>query len=183
MNVADLRQHLADLSKLLASSAAKGVASDLTAISDGLAPFRELPLKEFAAFLVRAEAFSRGEVPITPVKKPRSGASGSSTKMQAADSPDVAALVLEVSDLYGRAADPSVTHDAIDSFVKRLSQLNKTGVQAVAQAIELKVPKSKSAKDIISAIHQRIVARKGSTQRAGLLDGPTNDGESKSAPS
>lgn len=173
MNVADLRQHLADLGKLMASSGAKPVAADLAAICDGLAPFEWVSLKDFAAFLVRADAYSRGEVPVVPPKKARKVAGPT----QVAPDVDVEAICREMRDLYDRAADPTTTAAIVDGTIGKLNGLKKDDLIQVAAAIELKVAKSKKAGDIIAAIRQRVIARKGATQRAGLLDRPASGGD------
>src|SRR4051812_6695667 len=110
MNVADLQQHLEDLARLLRSSGAKSVADDLASTCAGLAPFPGATLKEFAAFLIRSEAFSRGEVPIKG--KPAKSAAAPSKTVP----PDVELLARDVREIYDRAADPSVTIDQINAM-------------------------------------------------------------------
>ena len=181
MKVADLQQHLADLGRLLEASGAKTVAADLAAIRDGLGPFRELPLKGFAEFLARAEAYSRGEVPLAPPKGGRSsGSKPASSRAAKTPAPDVGILAREVRELYDRVADPAVTAEQIDALAGRLGGLTKDGLVAVAEVIDLKGMKAKTKPDILGAIRQRFHARKGATQRAGLLDRPavasTSDG-------
>src|SRR5947209_7564307 len=85
MKVADLQQHLADLARLLEVSGAKTVAGDLAAIRDGLAPFRELPLKGFAEFLARADEYRRGGG--VPVKPPKGSGSGKKVAAQGETKP------------------------------------------------------------------------------------------------
>src|SRR5262249_52341953 len=116
MKVGDLQQHLADLGRLLEASGAKAVAADLAAIRDGLAPFRELPLKGFAEFLVRAEAYSRGDVPAKPPKGGRTGAKSAGKSTVKAPPPDAGALAREARELYDRVADPAVTAAQIDAL-------------------------------------------------------------------
>jgi hypothetical protein len=172
MKVADLQQHLADLGRLLEASGARTVAADLAAIHDGLAPFRELPLKGFAEFLTRAEAYRRGgEVPIRPPKG-GSGRRGPETGARKPGPPDVEALAREARDLYERAADPSVTEGKVEDLARRLGGLAKDGLVTVAEATGLKGMKSKKKDDILGVIRQRILSRKGSSQRVGLIDRP-----------
>jgi hypothetical protein len=171
MKVADLQQHLADLARLLEASGARPVAADLAAIREGLAPFRDLPLKGFADFLVRAEAYSRGEVPITPAPGGRRAAPSRPAKSKA-PAGDADALGRETHDLYERAADPAVTPEQIDALAARLGALSKDGLAAVAERIGLKGMKAKSKGAIQEAIRQRIIARKGASQRAGLIERP-----------
>lgn len=184
MNVADLRQHLSDLGRLLATSGAKPVAADLAAISDGLAPFDALPLKQFATFLEKANQFAiNGQVPVSPTKGKSTKAASGGTKPTPAASPDVDAIRRDVLDIYNRAADPSVTEADIDAIVGRIGGLSKEILVSVADAIELRGMKSKSKPVIISTIRQRIIARKGATQRAGLLDRPAASQNTTESPS
>lgn len=170
MKVADLQQHFGDLARLLDASGAKAVASDLTAIERGLHPFRDLPAKEFADFLVRAEAYSRGEVPLVQP----TGKRGSTARPTRAvpSTPNVDALAAEAHDLYEQAASPSVSIEQIDALVAKFGTLSKDGLVIVAERIGLKGMKSKGKGAVQEAIRLRMLSRKGSTQRAGLIDRP-----------
>ena len=180
MKVADLQQHLADLARLLDSAGVKKeVVGDLNAIRDGLSPFRDLPLKGFADFLTRAEAYrSGGEVPVTP---PKAKAARTSAKTAATAAVDVQAVARQVRQLYDQAADLSATEESMEAALSRLEPLDKKGLVAVAEAIELKGVGSKSKPQIAAAIRQRIVAR-GSSQRVGLLDRPAPSSAGSPAP-
>jgi hypothetical protein len=172
MRVADLQRHLADLARLLESAGVKKeVVGDLNAIRDGLAPFLDLPLRGFADFLTRAEAYRRGgEVPVAAPKTTARKAGGRAAA--AGPAVDVQAVARQVRQLYDQAADLSTTEAGIDAVLARLEPLDKKGLVAVADAIELKGVGSKTKPQIVAAIRQRIVARKGSSQRVGLLDRP-----------
>ena len=172
MKVADLQQHLADLGRLLEAAKAPNVVADLAAIREGLAPFREYSLKDFASFLPRAEAFSRGEVPVVAPKRQRTG--GSKTATTPKENPTE--LAREVAQLYEQASSPTVTKERLDAVAARLKPLKKDDLLRVAAGIELKVAKSKTIDFIIEAIHNRILQRKGTTQRAGLIDRPSASG-------
>ncbi len=172
MNVSDLQQILAALGPLLEPFGVKGTSlADLKTIRDGLAPFSQLSLKDFASFLGRAHAYSRGEVPIKP---PRGGGSGA--KPTARTAVDVSAIAMEVRGLYDRASDPATTVEMIEEKTAQLNQLNKESLVIVADAIELRGMKAKKKDDIAAAIRQRIRERKGATQRAGLIDRPSPPG-------
>lgn len=161
MKVSDLQQHLGDLARLLDSSGAKAVAGDLAAVSGALAPFREQSLKAFGEFLIRAEAASRGES-ASPGKR--------TTAKVAAPPTDVAGLLEEVRRLYGSAADPSVTREQIDALAARLSPLKKDDLVQISEAIGMVGSRGKTKDKIQQAIRDRIVARKGASQRAALID-------------
>jgi hypothetical protein len=171
MKVADLHQHFTDLGRLLSASGAKGVAADLAAVCQGLEPFRDFPLKNFAEFLVKAEGYySRGEVPATPTKGGRGGKQRTTGGGAKVAKPDVATLTREVRELYDRAGDPSVTPEQIDEATRRLGGLTKDELAKVAEALEMKGMKSKKKDVIQEAIRQRILARKGTSQRVGMID-------------
>lgn len=167
MKVADLQQHLTDLGRLLGAAGAKGAVGDLAALSDGLGPYRDMPLRKFADFLTRAEAYSRGGVPAARPKGPRGGAARGGGKAAA---PDLGALTAEVRDLYDQAPSPSVTEARIDDVLGRARTLTKPALVALAEAIELMGMKARSKDEILKAIRQRVLARKGTAQRADLID-------------
>jgi hypothetical protein len=183
MKVADLQQHLADLRRLLEASGARaGAVAELVSVNNALAPFRDHSLKDFAAFLVRAEAFSRGEVPVAQPKGRRAGAGAAGGSAAKATATDVGALAREIRALYDRAADPTVTAETINHAAGRLGGLDKAGLVEVAEGIDLKGMKSKTKGGILDAIRQRIISRKGGSQRAGLIDRPETPPQVPGAP-
>ncbi len=174
MNVANLQAYLANLGSCLLASGAKTAAADLEAISEGLQPFRDQPLKGFADFLLRAEAYSRGEVPLTG-KGGR--ASGGAKRAPASSRPaatDVGQVSKAVHDLYERMSDPHVTPEQVEAVLRPLDSLKKEDLLVVAKGIDLTVPKSKTKDQIIDGIRQRLAARQASAQRAGLIDRPAS---------
>jgi hypothetical protein len=62
------------------------------------------------------------------------------------------------------------TEASIDAVLARLGTVDKKGLVTVAEAFELRGVSSKAKAAIVAAIRQRIIARKGSSQRVGLLD-------------
>src|SRR5262245_32557837 len=110
MNVADLQRHLAELRRMLEAAGVKGaVISDLDAIGEGLRPFQQHSLRDFAGFLIRAEAFSRGEVPVTPPKGRRPSATPRPGAKPKSPLADPTTLAQEAKRIYDQAADSSVT--------------------------------------------------------------------------
>jgi hypothetical protein len=172
MKVAELQDYLANLGRCLQASGAKSVAKDLETISQAMVPFRDQSLKVFADFLIRAEAYSRGELPPSG-KAGRGSNRPRSTGKESVDAEGVARMV---RDLYDRVSDPAVTADQIEAGLQPLAKLSKDGLIAVAEAIDLKGMKSKPKNEIIVAINQRLAARKGATHRAGLIDRPNTTG-------
>jgi hypothetical protein len=161
VNVADLQQLLAHVSKLLETAGAKAAPlSELAAFREGLAPFREHTLKKLNELLVQADAAARGEAPPRRAGRRSSGGTGR---------PDAESLVREVKSLYERATDPTVSEADINALAARLAPLMKDDLLSVAASIELKVAKAKTKDHIIGEIRQRILARKSAHQRAHLL--------------
>jgi len=165
VKVADLQQHLSDLSRLLDASGAKQVATDLNAIQAGLTPFREQPLKTFAEFLVRAEAYSRGEVPLVPPKTTRPRTTGARKAKV-----DPAEAVQRLCQLYDRAGDPSVSAEEIETGLQALEELNKDGLLKAADALEIKGLSRKKVQEIREAVRQKVINRRGAAQRASMID-------------
>jgi hypothetical protein len=154
VKVADLQLHLADLARLMQAAGAKEAAAEITAVNDGLSRFRGQSLRELAAALA----------------PPQPGAARPVTPKPLTD--ELEAVAMQAMDVYERAADPSVTAEVIQGLVRRLGTLSKDGVAAVAERIGMKGVRSKSKAANQKAIRERIEARKGSSQRAGLIDRP-----------
>lgn len=170
MKVADLQRHLADLARFLEASGGKSVAGDLIAISEGLTPFATEDLRTFASFLGRADAYCKGgEVPIALPKGRKPAASKASAKASPAD---VSLVAQETQRLYARASDPSLDGEAISATMRKVRGLSKSGMLTVAETIGLAGLGKKKAEDVARAIEQRIQARRGTSQRVGLIDRP-----------
>ncbi len=107
-----------------------------------------------------------------PVTPPKAKAARTSAKTAATAAVDVQAVARQVRQLYDQAADLSATEESMEAALSRLEPLDKKGLVAVAEAIELKGVGSKSKPQIAAAIRQRIVARGVHSQRVGLLDRP-----------
>src|SRR5689334_13739674 len=147
MKVADLQEILAQVSRLLESAGGRG-AAELATFRESLDPFRDLTAKQFANEIQKLLD--------TVQAKPKSARKAGKTIV------DVGGLVREVQDLYAQASDPRTTMEQIEQLTQRLEPLTKDGLVQVAEGIELVGMKNKGKKgDILAAIRQRIVARKG----------------------
>jgi hypothetical protein len=158
VTVADLQQHISDLSRLLAAAKAGSIAADLVAIRDGLEPFKRHTLQDFASFLGQAFAYHRdGIVPVG--KKP------AAPRSKAAKDPEVARRAIErVLGLYNRATDPAVTREAIEEAVQALEPQTKAELDKVAGQMGFS-QKFKLKGDVLKALRQRILERKGTYER------------------
>jgi hypothetical protein len=176
MKVGDLQRHLADLKRMLEAAGVKGpVLTDLEAISNGLQPFHQTPLKDFADFLVRAEQYrAGGEVPSKSARGGKPKEPKPASTRDKAPAPNAEALAQEVKQLYDQAATDAVTQEMIEAAMGRVGKLKKDGLLTVAAAVDLKMQKGATMPKIVAAIRQRLVDRKGSFQRAGLLDRDTD---------
>lgn len=83
---------------------------------------------------------------------------------------EVDALAREVKDLYDRAADPSVTTEAIESMAAKLGTLKKDDLVRMSESIGLVGLKARSKGQIAKSIRDRITARKGATLRVRIND-------------
>jgi hypothetical protein len=157
VTVAELQLFLSDLGKFLRASESARVAGELEYLSDKLQPFKNHKLKAFADFLEKAEAESRGVV--APPKK----VSGKKTKADPAAIDQACARVLE---LYSKAIDPSVTVDQIEAAVRTLEDLDppKARLDELARQMAY-TQKFRGKADVIKAVRQRIISRKGAFER------------------
>jgi hypothetical protein len=149
-----LQQLLSDLGRFLRAAQAAGVGGELEYISGKLQPFRAYKLKAFADFLEQADAYSCGAL----APKTRGGGG----KKAKADPAAIEQACERVLNPYAKAIDPSVTLDQIDAAVQALQALDP----ATARLDELVrqmgyTQKFKSKADVLKAIKQKIVGRKG----------------------
>lgn len=158
MTVAELQLLLLDLSKFFRVSEATKVAGEIEYISARLAPFREYKLKAFADFLEKAEAYSRGA--LAPKQK------GGKARKGKADPAAIEKACQRTLELYGNAIDPSVTIEQIEEAVKELKDLDppKARLDQLAQQMGYS-QKFRSKADVLKAIRQKIIGRKGAFER------------------
>jgi hypothetical protein len=167
MKVADLHQYFNDLAKLFQATDGKKSAGELFKVAEGLRPFRDYDLIDFANFLARAEDYSRtGLLPVV-ASKPASRRAPTATPKA-----DLSALRAEVVHLHGTASSPGVTFESIESLEPKLGVLTKQDLLSVAEAIGLVGLKSKSKAEIINAIVTRIRSIKQSAIRTAIIDRP-----------
>lgn len=164
MTVADLKQHLADLARLLESTGGKTVARDLVAIAEGLTPFAAQALPEFSKFLALAHEYHTTGKLSAPPKAARAGKSAA---------PNVEETVQRVRRLYERAGDLTMTMLEIETQLGSLKGLKKDALVRVAEALDLVGTGKKTIPLITAAIRQRILDRRSAAQRATLIDNPT----------
>jgi hypothetical protein len=159
VTVAELQQLLSDLGTFLRAAQAAGVGGALEYISGKLQPFRAYKLKAFADFLEQAEAYSRAAL----APKPRGGG-GKKAKADPAATEQACERVLN---LYAKAIDPSVTPDQIDAAVQVLQALDptKARLDELARQMGGFTQKFRSKADVLKAIKQKIVGRKGAFER------------------
>jgi predicted site-specific integrase-resolvase len=139
---------------LAASGAKKEILDDLERACDGLKPFAEHQIKDFAGFLVRAEEYSRtGVLPVQakPVRAPRTP----KEKVPALTLADAQALV---TSLYDRSTSDEVTYDLISAEVKKLDKLTAKDLSEVAKHFGVVPGKTKKAS--LDSILEKITRRK-----------------------
>jgi hypothetical protein len=158
VTVAELQLLLSDLGKFLRAAGSAAVAGELEHISSKLTPFRDQKLKAFADFLEQAEAYSRGA--LAPKGK------GGGAKKSKTDPAAIEQACRRLLDLYARAIDPSVTLEQIESAVQALEALDPPKARLDALAKEMGyTQKFKAKPDVVKAIRQKIIGRKGAFER------------------
>jgi hypothetical protein len=158
VTVAELQLLLSDLAKFLRASEGAKVAGELEYIAARLGPFREYKLKGFADFLEQAEAYSRGAL----APKAKAGAA----KKGKADPAAIDEACHGILELYNKAIDPSVTVEYIEAAVFGLQKLDPPKARLAEMARQLGYSQRfKSEADVIKAIRQKIIGRKGAFER------------------
>jgi hypothetical protein len=155
MRVADLQSFLRALANPLAASGAKKeILDDLERACDGLQPFAEHQLKDFAGFLARAEEYARtGVIPVQakPARAPRTP----KVKLPALTRDDAHTLV---TSLYDRSISDEMTYEVITAEVKKLDKLTAKDLTEVAK--QFGVVPGKTKKAALDSILEKITRRK-----------------------
>ena len=166
MNVASLDILLHRLADLMdAADSARG-ASEIRTLANNLAPFGNLAFSDFSTFLVKAEAFSRGELesvfpkpkakPVPKLKAPK----------ELIDPDIVAKTIAQLRTLYDRALDSGFNELHVDETLSRADSLKAPQLKEVVKGCGFhQTFKSKQAS--IDAIRKWILGRKGTHERAG----------------
>jgi hypothetical protein len=171
VNVGDVQTCLRNLAGLLAAHQGKKPAADFDAFCDGLDPFREQPIGAFAQFLRDAAEYQRTGVVPVPAKAGRTAkVPRGKTALKKKD--DVAAMeqaAATLQQLFDRATDPTLTHEAIEAAVGQIERTFDTdGLKAVAR--KFGVTSGLSSKSATSAkILARIAERKGRHERGEVI--------------
>ncbi len=175
MTIGDVQTCLRSLAGLLAAHQGKKPAAEFDAFCDGLDPFRAQPIGVFAQFLHDAAEYQRTGIVPTPTRPGRARASAArprSTRPALKKKDDVAATeeaVATLQQLFDRATDPSLTHEAIEAAVGRIEQtFDAEGLKAVARRFG--VTSGLTSKSATSAkILGRIAERKGRHERGEVI--------------
>jgi hypothetical protein len=137
-----------------AAGAKKDIIEDLARAYEGLKPFREHSIKDFAGFLAQAEEYARtGVIPVQakPPKAPRAA----KLKVPALTLEDAKALV---TSLYDRAIDDAITYEHIGTEIQKPDKLTAKHLGEVAKHFGL-VP-GKAKEGLFDAIREKIERRK-----------------------
>jgi hypothetical protein len=173
LTVADLQQHLSELSRFLKTAGAQSVGKELAAVAEGLTPFRQHKLTDFLRFLGQAHQYATtGILPVITGK-----GKGPKVKPSAAQKPLAQEVAQQVRELYDQAANPALDPTRIEVGLEPLAHLTRAGLLLVAQAVELTIPSKAKVDDIRHRIRQKIVDRRGAAQRAGMTTLPQSSVE------
>jgi hypothetical protein len=161
MTVATLDTFLRRLADVMEAADGKAAGiKDVRALADRLRPFGEMSLAAFGEFLVKAEAYSRGDLEAVFGKKPPARKS-----KPAADPNRVPAAVERLKTLHGRALDPSVTPESVRATVLGFQALTKAELDQVASGCGFH-QKFKNKPAVLAALQKWILDRKGTFERA-----------------
>lgn len=155
MTVADLQLHLQHLSQFLAAGGSQTQAEALRSFSEKLEPFKGSSLAAFGEFLEQS-ADTQG--------KPAPQESKGGRKKGTAVSEEVRQLFERVRYQFHHAHDATVTREEIEAAVLELGPLSKTQLEDLASQIEI-TKKYRSQGDLLKAIRQKLLDRKGDFER------------------
>lgn len=182
MTIGDVQTCLRSLAGLLAAHQGKKPAAEFDAFCAGLDPFREQAIGVFAQFLRDAAEYQRTGIVPMPAKAGRAAKAsrGKSALKKKDDMPAVEEAAAMLQQLFDRATDPSLTHEAIEAAVSQIERtFDAEGLKAVAR--KFGVTSGLSSKSATSAkILGRIAERKGRHERgeviADVARGPAPEG-------
>jgi len=161
MTVGTLDEFLRRLADVMEAADGKAAGvRDVRALADKLKPFGSLTLAAFADFLVKADAYSRGDLAAV-FGKPKPVARPTKT----ADPNRVPAAVERLKTLYGRSLDPSVTGDTVRETINGINSFTKLELDQVAAGCGFH-QKFKTKAGLLDALQKWILDRKGSFERA-----------------
>ncbi len=178
MNVGELQSFLRHLGTLLEANKGAKLGADFQALCEGLEPFKDRPVADFAHFLRVAEELHRtGKLPESAVKKPAARKSAPPKppkppkpvlkKKGDTEAVETAAAVLQR--LYDRATDPALTHEEIERELDRIeAEFDPNGLKEVAKKFGIKSGMRGKA-DAKKQIHDRIASRKGQAERGQVI--------------
>lgn len=171
MTIGDVQTCLRSLAGLLAAHQGKKPAADFDAFCEGLDPFREQPIGMFAQFLRDAAEYRRTGIVPAPTKAGRAAkvSRAKSALKKKDDLPAIEEAAATLQQLFDRATDPSVTHEAIEAAVGQIERaFDAEGLKAVAR--QFGVTSGLSTKSATSAkILSRIAERKGRHERGEVI--------------
>lgn len=142
---------------LRASGASQAVVNEIEAACQGLGPFEDQSIKDFATFLAQAEHYHRSGEHLPKAKATPKKAAAKATGMTADDA------LQTLRDLYDRAADDGMSHGQIHEEVLKLNKLNKGDLDKVIQDFGLSKAKTKPL--ALEAIEKKISDRRNSHLR------------------
>ncbi|WP_439628895.1 hypothetical protein [Gemmata sp.] len=163
MNVAALQKHLRDLAEFLAAAeAGKPVVTELTAVHDALAPFKDEKLPAFVTFLRQAHEYWTTGV-LTPKAKARK-ASPKNSKPPAPTIDDVRAKVAVLYETAPTASDEQI-NEVFGPLVGTFG-LEDLKLIATAAHVEGKVTSLRAKQKVVDEIRRAITDRRGVAQRS-----------------
>jgi len=154
MNVAALQSFLKNLATVMEQAEGRTIARELEQVCQGLEPFKELRIKEFAEFLIRAEQYTRDPNLL------QMGRTRSRRAAQPIDGEKVRTTAIAIRSLEERAADGSITLNDIKTQLGQIGEpLTKEEALEVAKEVGV-TPTHQTKAAALREIRHRLEERK-----------------------
>jgi hypothetical protein len=167
MKVAELQSFLRQIVPFTqAAGASAKVTEDLDRVGEGLEPFKEQSLGEFADFLRMADEYVRnGTLPASAKSSRRRSSSNGE--------PQTPKLSLEAAaqtfmSLYEQGADPALDDEVIDAEISKFYDLSISQLKSLGEQVDHPVPTNLRKKPEIIALFKRMIKEhRESPERGG----------------
>ena len=160
MTVADLQKYLQALADAMTAGNSPAARS-LTDAADRLGKFSHLGIAEFSEFLRNAwEYKTTGIIPVPAVPAPPAPPDPTQSN------PKVEKIIARVKELYDEAITPEFNSVAAERQIKAIETQSRDILDAVAAGCGFK-QKYRNKGEIIKALLNYVIGRKGSFERAG----------------
>ncbi len=165
MNVAELQKFLRSLSEVLQAADEKKVSKELQGLCTNLEPLKEYGLEQFSNLLLKAAGIAQAE----PVGKKSTGAKTVKRELTyPKNDPDrVSKAKARLEELDDKALDPTFNRDEVKTELIQLGEeFTVPDLKTIAAVVGVVLKKALKP-DLVNAIIQAVIERRGAHARAG----------------